>query len=174
MRNVLAKEGAEVLCLQETKATRLLNVRCFSIWGDNKVGWVHKKGTNGTGSTFIMWHKEAFYCDSHVEGRDFIAIFGQHLKSKLKCAVVNVYANFNLNEAASWEDLSNIRSANQEWAWWFCGDFNAVRRVSERKGIREKGSQTNEIRGFNSFIERNFLVEFPIVGMKYTWFRANG
>jgi len=36
------------------------------------------------------------------------------------------------------------------------------------------GSQKGEIKGFNDFIERNMLMELPVVGKKYTWFKANG
>jgi len=53
--------------------------------GDSNVGWIHNEGINGVRSTLIMWHKETFYCDIHVVGRGFIAIFGQNLKSKMKC-----------------------------------------------------------------------------------------
>lgn len=55
----------------------------------------------------------------------------------------------------------------------FFGDLNVVRSVNERKGARERGTQSSEIRGF-SFIERNFLVELPIVGNKYTLYKSNG
>lgn len=139
------------------------------------MGWVHNEGTNGAKSMLIMWHKDAFRCDSQVEGKGFITIYGQHLKSKVLCAVVNVYATCHLKDkVALWEDLSSIRSVNQDLAWCFCGDFNVVRRASERKGSSERGSQKNEIRGFNSFINRNFLVELLIMDKKFTWFKANG
>ncbi|XP_068475080.1 uncharacterized protein [Phaseolus vulgaris] len=55
-----------------------------------------------------------------------------------------------------------------------CGDFNVVRREDERKGIRGCSSQKKEIDGFNRFIENNGLLDIPIVGKKYTWFKANG
>lgn len=58
--------------------------------------------------------------------------------------------------------------------WCLYGDFIVVRCVNERKGAGERGSQKNEINGFNHYIERNFLVELPIVGKKYTWYKAIG
>jgi len=140
------------------------------------VVWVHNEGSNGVGSTLTVWHKEAFTCDSFMKEKGFIIIiYGQRLKSNLKCVVVNVYATCNLiDKEVLWEDLSNIKSNNHDLAWCFCGDFNAVRKVTERLGSSERESQTREIRGFNNFIERNFLVELPLVGKKFTWFKANG
>jgi len=41
-----------------------------------------------------MWHKEALYYESHLEGKSFITIFGFHLTSKKRCVVVNVYVPF--------------------------------------------------------------------------------
>jgi len=33
---------------------------------------------------------------------------------------------------------------------------------------------SSEINGFNRFIESNMLLDLPIVGKKYTWFKKNG
>lgn len=42
-----------------------------------------------------------------------------------------------MNEnVALWEELTNIKNAHQNLVWCFCGDFNVVRCVNERKGAR--------------------------------------
>jgi len=112
-----------------------------------------------------MWHQEAFYYDSHLVGRGYIAILCQHIKSKSKCVVINVYAACNLiDKVVIWENLRNAKDAHPNLAWCFCGDFNAVRHENERKGTSTRVTQKKEINGFNNFIERNFMVELPIVG----------
>jgi len=55
-----------------------------------------------------------------------------------------------------------------------CGDFDSVRRVTERQGARARDTQSSEIRDFNGFIEANLLFELPFVGTEYTWFNSNG
>ena len=50
--------------------------------------------------------------------------------------------------------------------------FNEVRNENERKGVR--GSQKKEISGFNSFIDHMALLDLPLVGKNYTWFRPDG
>jgi len=44
-----------------------------------------------------------------------------------------------------------------------------VRSVNERRGVRERGDQSKEISGFNGFINRNLLMELPVVGKKCMW-----
>ena len=56
--------------------------------------------------------------------------------------------------------------------WCFCGDFNEIRSRAERQGV-DKGDFTSEIKGFNGFIKSNMLLDLPIVGKKYTWFKSN-
>jgi len=48
-----------------------------------------------------------------------------------------------------------------------------VRSRSERKGIKGRGKQTSELTAFNSFIDSNFLLDIPLVGKKFTWFKPN-
>jgi len=101
LKHVIAKEGAEFVCLQETKTTNLSDNRCFVLWGDNNIGWLHNEGVNGAGSILSLWHKEASCYDRHVVGSDFIAIMGEHLKSNRSCVVLNVYAMCNISDKIS-------------------------------------------------------------------------
>ena len=60
--------------------------------------------------------------------------------------MISIYPSCNLVEnECLWAELSNIRSAHQNLAWCFCGDFNVVRNESERGGSSIRGNQKNEI-----------------------------
>jgi len=109
--------------------------------GDSNVGWVPNDGVNGAHNLLTMWYKDAFYCGSHLTGKDFVAIFGHHLKAKRKCVVFNVYALCILSEkVALCEELSSNKVGQQNMMWCFCGDFNVVRSANERKGVCERGA----------------------------------
>ena len=97
LNQIIAREGVEFVCLQETKVTQFLDARCFALWGDNKAGWVHYEGDNGGGSLLSMWHN-AFIYGSHVMGKRSIVVFGQNIKSNSMCVVVNIYAACSLRE----------------------------------------------------------------------------
>ena len=112
-------------------------------------------------------------------GKGFVVIVGQHLISKRRCVIANIYSACTLRDKKIlWEELTNIKAVSQESVWCFCGDFNAVRSSRERKGSSgrgdQSGSHTSEINGFNRFIDSNLLLDLPIVGKKYTWFKSNG
>jgi len=54
-----------------------------------------------------------------------------------------------------------------------CGDFNAVRCMDERRsvgGVARQGWSAT----YNNFIENNFLVDLPLRGRNFTWFRGDG
>ena len=59
--------------------------RCFSLWGDSNIGWVHSEGDNGAGSMLSMWHKDKFCYDSHVVGIGFIAVV--NISNLVVCAL---------------------------------------------------------------------------------------
>jgi len=89
--------------------------------------------------------------------------------------VANVYAACNYRVKVTLrEALTAFKRTHQNIVGCFCGDFNAVRREDERKGIRGGPSQRKEMIDFNSFIDTNCLVDIPRVGKKYTWFKPNG
>ncbi|KAL8456310.1 hypothetical protein ACS0TY_034502 [Phlomoides rotata] len=53
------------------------------------------------------------------------------------------------------------------------GDFNTIREENESVG-RAISSDINEMARFNNFIEGCDLVEIPLVGRKFTWYRPDG
>ena len=109
------------MCLQETKLSSLTDAKCFSLWGDNNIGWVHYEGLNGAGSLVTMWRKTAFSYDNHVVGAGYIAVMGQHLKTGSQCVVVNIYAPCSLNaKVGLWEVLTTLKQQHQNQAWVFC------------------------------------------------------
>ena len=68
LRTCRSLEGVEFMCLQETKTAKVTDARCFSIWGDNNIGWIHNGGENDSGSLLSLWHKDAFKYESHSMG----------------------------------------------------------------------------------------------------------
>jgi hypothetical protein len=54
------------------------------------------------------------------------------------------------------------------------GDFNAIRSDAERKGA-EGYSRRTDIQAFNNFIQKGeFVVDLPMAGKMFTWWRSNG
>ncbi|GAU20900.1 hypothetical protein TSUD_120920 [Trifolium subterraneum] len=54
-----------------------------------------------------------------------------------------------------------------------CGDFNVVRSTEERRGSVRVVSNNDSIH-FNHFIEESSLIDLPLSGKCFTWFRGDG
>ena len=68
---------------------------------------------------------------------------------------------------ALWTELDSVRG---RWnvTWCVFGDFNIIRYPAESLDCT---SFSPAMFKFSDFIERNFLVDIPLVGGEYTWFR---
>ncbi|GAU33774.1 hypothetical protein TSUD_393360 [Trifolium subterraneum] len=54
-----------------------------------------------------------------------------------------------------------------------CGDFNAVRSTEERRSSRE-GPRSSDHLLFNRFIDDTSLVDLPLSGRRFTWYKGDG
>ena len=71
---------------------------------------------------------------------------------------------------ALWEKLTRMHS---RWntAWCVIGDFNIILYLSERFGCK---AFSLAMFAFSDFIEANYLVDLPLEGALFTWFRDLG
>jgi len=54
-----------------------------------------------------------------------------------------------------------------------CGDFNTFRGMEERKS-RGVAIRSLDCNPFNSFIDSNVLVDLPLQGRSFTWYKGDG
>jgi exonuclease III len=52
-------------------------------------------------------------------------------------------------------------------------DFNAVREESERRGVSEH-IRREEMEDFDDFISETKLIDLPLHGRRFTWYRVGG
>ncbi|XP_050263997.1 uncharacterized protein LOC126708238 [Quercus robur] len=78
--------------------------------------------------------------------------------------------NEDSQRGALWEELSRMHS---RWntTWCVFGDFNTIRYPSERFGCE---AFSPAMFAFSDFIEANYLVDLPLEGASFTWFRDSG
>ena len=88
---------------------------------------------------------------------------------------MNVYCSGSFREKKEvWEEINSYRLNQISKAWCVIGDFNSIRRQEERKSLISVSDYSREINGFNDFIEKSELVDIPLVGRKFTWYKPNG
>ena len=179
LKSLIIKEKPGIVCIQETKLISLCSQKCFSLWGSNDIGWIHRGINKEGGGILTMWNNQEFKCIRSVEGKGFIVSEGEYLYGGsdqfIPVVIINVYSPCSNSEKHTlWGNIERIVGSFQNMAWCVLGDFNAVRDPSERKGMGAERVNRVEIEGFNAFIDRCQLYDIPIVGRVYTCYRPNG
>ncbi|KAL8458477.1 hypothetical protein ACS0TY_036118 [Phlomoides rotata] len=174
IRDLIRKERVGFVCIQETKMEVIDKHLCVRLWGE-ECGWAYKGSRGNSGGLLCMWDPGIFYYESCFDrdggGLEIKGCWGQ---SKIPCSIVNVYMPCNRSERYSifnyWKEEFADRP-NQIIC--FVGDFNTVRKASERKG-RSLSTPPLECSKFEDFISVCGLEELKLVGRKYTWYRDDG
>jgi len=78
MQELVWKEKPGIVCLQETKRVNLPSGKCYSLWGSNEIGWLHRGIDKEGGGILTMWNNHLFSCSSMVEGKGFICTIGEY------------------------------------------------------------------------------------------------
>ena len=78
--------------------------------------------------------------------------------------------NEDNQRSALWEELSRVHS-RWNMAWCVFGDFNTICYPSKRFDCE---AFSPAMFAFSNFIEANYLVDLPLEGASFTWFRDSG
>jgi len=121
-----------------------------------------------------MWDTREVEVWSSMSFEHVLAISGCFVKTGVLFTVFNVYAPCDsVRQQVLWNNLSSRLHILSDNNVCLCGDFNVVRCLDERRNMggvaRQGGSAT-----YNNFIENNFLVDLPLRGRNFTWFRGDG
>jgi len=169
LKGMIGSDTVDMICIQETKLGDLQPSSCYNLWGDNNIEWINKPTSSNSGGVLTMWHKNKFKRVKHFVGNSFIGVIGEYSNSinsnPILVVVLNVYSSCNYKEKVGmWEQLINIKAGEACRQWCVLGDFNAVRKINERKGLNPRGNTSlREMQGFNNFIESMELVDVPLI-----------
>jgi len=123
-----------------------------------------------------MWKKNCFEIKRYRNGNNFSIIKGVwKIGTPIEITIVNIYCGGTLREKKIiWDELSEIRKSHPIKLWCVARDFNSIRCVGERRGQSSNVNFGSEIQSFNNFIEDSSMVDIPLVGRKFTWYKPNG
>ena len=119
----------------------------------------------------LVWDKRVFEKVDCAVGMFSVNVLLKGVVDDFVWACSGVYGpNGDNQRGAVWEELTRMHS---RWntAWCVFGDFNTIRYLSERFGC-EAFSPAMFV--FSDFIEANYLVDLPLEGALFTWFRDSG
>lgn len=122
----------------------------------------------------VLWNAEKFNCSSWWFMEGAVVVNGFWGRERVRCCIISVYALSLLEERLSlWERLISVVHQFEDYCICLGGDFNSVRYEDERSGTSNTINR-RDIRAFDEFICEANLIDLPLHGRKYTWYRPNG
>lgn len=111
-----------------------------------------------------IWNTEVFSCLSSCHMSSALIVNDIWYQDRVQCCVVNIYSSCLLNEKFElWDKLSLVIDQFASTCMCVIGDFNSIRRASERDG-RGPLANIHDIYAFDQFIRDNGLIDFPLDG----------
>ncbi|GKU97686.1 hypothetical protein SLEP1_g10796 [Rubroshorea leprosula] len=143
-----------------------------AIWGGDNFKWVAKPTQGRSGGIICIWCLGMFEVNKELLGSSFCGVFGFWGKEKIPCYFINVYAPCdNQGKHVLRRELIDLMTTCGEGNWCIAGDFNAVRSRDEKKG---RCFDEGAMREFSNFICEAGLEDMPLIGRKFTWYKADG
>jgi exonuclease III len=174
VRKLVLEKKPLVLCFQETKLQEVNDVIINSIWGNSTGDFSYQPSSGAFGGLVTVWDASRLEVLSSMSFEHVLIIRGRVIDSGAEFIIFNVYASCDLTAKKDlWERLQPIVLNNSDFCLCICGDFNSVRNVDERKG-RSTVFRQVDADLFNNFINNCLLIDLPISGRLFTWYRGDG
>ncbi|KAL8547927.1 hypothetical protein ACS0TY_007290 [Phlomoides rotata] len=91
-----------------------------------------------------------------------------------KMVIINVYAPCVISKKERlWDTIKLVIEQNKEARICVVGDFNSIRANDERIGRGEEIIR-RDIRVFDDFIVTSGMIDLPLLGQKFTWYKPDG
>jgi exonuclease III len=145
-----------------------------SLWGDTSHGYSYQSSVGASGGMLTVWDATRVEVQCSMKFDHALIIKGKVIDSDDDFVIVNAYAPCDVvGKKMLWERLQALVINNSDVCLCVCGDFNSVRSVEERKG---RGMVFRQVDAdiFNNFIRGSVLVDLPICGRLFTWYRGDG
>lgn len=174
IRRMVKKEQIDLLCIQETKKERIEKTMCQALWGNSEVSWEMQPACNTGGGLLCLWSEKTFTLERKVNGSGFILLEGVWVQDAQKVIIVSIYSPCDIyQKRVLWDIVRQMKNSNSGGLWCILGDFNNIRRPTERMGVCHRGMDDRTMKEFNDWIADLEVEEVSCVGRKFTWYRPN-
>lgn len=138
------------------------------------MGILIKASVGASGGLITIWNKSVVDILCTWNFRHVLVIKGKIITTSQEFVIANIYAPCDLTaKQALWLQLSQFVLNFAEVNLCMCGDFNSVRSEDERRGRGVIDRQVDSV-NFNNFIDGCFLIDLPLCGRLFTWYRGDG
>ncbi|RVX20328.1 Transposon TX1 uncharacterized 149 kDa protein [Vitis vinifera] len=165
IKDFLRLEKPDVVMIQETKKEKCDKRLVGSVWTVRNKDWVILSACGASGGILFIWDSKKLSKEEVVLGSFSISV-----KFVLEgCGPLWISTVYGPNSPSLrkdfWVELYDIYGLTFP-LWCVGGDFNVIRRSSEKLG----GSRlTSSMRDFDSFISESELLDPPLRNASFTW-----
>jgi len=172
--NLVREKKPLILCIQETKLVSIDVQSSRSLWGGVDVEFSFQPSIGASSGLLTLWNSKEVAVWSSWSFEHVLVIIGSFVKMGERFVVFNVYAPCDATrQQVLWNNISIKLLSVADRNVCICGDFNAIRCVEEQRSVGPVVSQAGSAL-FNQFIVDNSLIDLPLRGRRYTWFRGDG
>lgn len=174
VNELIKKQNVDFCCIQESKLEAVSDADCRAVWGEGRFEWATREAIGSSGGIISLWNSDIFSHSSiwHMSGA--LVVNGFWGQERTQCCIININAPCSFSEKQDlWDRVAMVINQNPGVCICVIGDFNSIRRESERMG-RGLLANRRDIAGFDSFICDSRLVDLPIHGRSYTCYKADG
>ena len=173
VKDLVREKAPIVLCIQETKMQLIDDFLCTLIWGPLNHDYSYSPSVGASGGLLTVWDTSEVDVWASSRGDHFLLIHGRFIKSNAEFYLFNVYALCDQRAKQTlWTSLSARLHTLGNCNVCLCGDFNYIRSLEERRLVR--GTRVvDDCPPFNEFIDDCVLVDLPLGGRKFTWYKGD-
>ncbi|GKV49867.1 hypothetical protein SLEP1_g56592 [Rubroshorea leprosula] len=168
---LVRKEKVEFLAIQETKKEAVDKKLCRSLWESDDLEFVAMLSKGQSAGLICIWQKNVLKNWSSFEGEHYVGVSSLWGEEDIAVNLVDVYVPCDDKEKRMMFDDLKLVITSKGRCWCLMGDFNTTRSQQEKSGDR---GFTTGMRVFNEFIRDLELVDLPLIGRKFTWYKPNG
>nr|KYP36717.1 hypothetical protein KK1_042146 [Cajanus cajan] len=145
------------------------------LWGNGDCNYAWSPAINAAVGLLTIWDPSKIHVHSQFSGSGFLGLIVMVRDFGDTMVLVNMYApSEGRLKKRLWDELILCKENSPISLWCVAGDSNSVRSLKERVGLVYGMYATTDIEVYNNFIEQLELVDVPLGGRKFTWFRPNG
>ncbi|KAJ9680326.1 hypothetical protein PVL29_019595 [Vitis rotundifolia] len=165
VKDFLRSENPDVVMIQETKTMKCDRRFVGSVWMVRNKEWAVLPACGASGGILIIWDSKKLRSEETVIGS-----FSVSIKFTLDgCGPLWISAVYGPNSPSLrkdfWVELVDLFGLSFP-LWCVGGDFNVIRRSSEKLG---GSSLTSSMKDFDSFIRECELLDPPLRNASFTW-----
>ncbi|XP_058740910.1 uncharacterized protein LOC131613240 [Vicia villosa] len=143
-----------------------------NLWGDDEVDFSFSASVGLSGGLLSIWRTQTVTVEASFSGPGFLG--SKVLWKGEYYYIFNIYSDCAWSQKRLlWARLIEWKNKYQDGEWIMAGDFNAIKKRSERCGISSRICNS-EWRDFSDFIDDAGLADVPCKGKRFIWFSGDG